>query len=59
MADQDEKPTITAAVTADVSVNDLPPLAEPNAVQSLEGEAVKGGGINRVVVTDGSISAKP
>lgn len=58
MADQDQKPAPIAARTDDVSVDDLPPHAASEPVQSLEGETVKGGGINRIVVTDGKISAK-
>jgi hypothetical protein len=59
MADQDQKITPIADATGDLSVGDLPPHLEPTAEQSPETETVKGGGINRVVVTDGTISAKP
>ena len=59
MTEQDQKITPVADATGDLSVGDLPPHLEPTAVESPESETVKGGGINRVVVTDGNISAKP
>jgi len=57
MADQDQKPAPIADATGNLSVTDLPPQDQPNAPQPAESEIVKGGGINRIVVTDGKISA--
>jgi hypothetical protein len=59
MADQDQTPTPIADATGDLSVNDLPTNVESDAAASVDGEMVKGGGINRIVVTDGTITAKP
>lgn len=58
MADQDQTPAPIADPAGDVPVNDLAPHVEAEPAQSIEGEAVKGGGINRIVVTDGKISGK-
>jgi len=56
MADQNQEPAPIADAPEDLSVTDLPPHGEPDALQPAESEVVKGGGINRIVVTDGKIS---
>ena len=58
MADQDQTPTPIDPATGDLAVTDLSPRVELEPLEQIEGEAVKGGGINRVVLTDGKIEAK-